>query len=564
MSSEKDFVEDPASLVKDSELVPPVNNHSLSLPQPQPQSATSSSFPQSNDHQVQNANPQSNTHTNPITGLIRKQTWVSLLTPEKKLSQSNPTYKQSFDAIIRSSWLNLLLVFIPISWALHFATPNQDAAIFTTCMLAIIPLAKLLGFGTEEIAMRVGQTLGGLLNATLGNAVRLTVLSTSRSITTHRLKYLGQVELIVAILALVKCELVVVQSSLLGSILSNLLLVLGMCFFAGGVRFSEQAFSITAAQLNSSLLIMSVIAILIPAGFHAAFSNLNDSVEGPDVLKMSRGDIRHPPGHLWSALFLPVRSMMKLVQLINSRIMKRQTSTSSQEHQGHTTWTGHKILRPSNSVRAQQAFNMVRNSAEGSSHPEPIEEEEEEEEVPTLNPISAIILLALSTALVGVTSEWLVDSINGITRTGVISEAWVGLILLPIVGNAAEHLTAVSVSVKDKLDLSLVRMICQVELQSNSNLLTFRPHSSMAVAVGSSIQIALFVVPLLVILGWIMDKPLTLLFDPFESITLFLSVLIVNIQDGRANWIEGFILMCVYVIVYPSSAADISLGLKCN
>ncbi|KAH9452073.1 hypothetical protein Pst134EA_026009 [Puccinia striiformis f. sp. tritici] len=517
MSSEKDLVEDPASLVKDSELAPPVNNHSLSLPQPQPQSATSSSFPQSNDHQVQNANPQSNTHTNPITGLIRKQTWVSLLTPEKKLSQSNPTYKQSFDAIIRSSWLNLLLVFIPISWALHFATPNQDAAIFTTCMLAIIPLAKLLGFGTEEIAMRVGQTLGGLLNATLGNAV----------------------ELIVAILALVKCELVVVQSSLLGSILSNLLLVLGMCFFAGGVRFSEQAFSITAAQLNSSLLIMSVIAILIPAGFHAAFSNLNDSVEGPDVLKMSRGI---------SVILLVIYAAYLVFQLWSHAHIYSQTSTSSQEHQGHTTWTGHKILRPSNSVRAQQAFNMVRNSAEGSSHPEPIEEEGEEEEVPTLNPISAIILLALSTALVGVTSEWLVDSINGITRTGVISEAWVGLILLPIVGNAAEHLTAVSVSVKDKLDLS------------------------MAVAVGSSIQIALFVVPLLVILGWIMDKPLTLLFDPFESITLFLSVLIVNytIQDGRANWIEGFILMCVYVIVavafffYPSSAADISLGLKCN
>ncbi|KAH9444207.1 hypothetical protein Pst134EB_026586 [Puccinia striiformis f. sp. tritici] len=363
-------------------------------------------------------------------------------------------------------------------------------------MLAIIPLAKLLGFGTEEIAMRVGQTLGGLLNATLGNAV----------------------ELIVAILALVKCELVVVQSSLLGSILSNLLLVLGMCFFAGGVRFSEQAFSITAAQLNSSLLIMSVIAILIPAGFHAAFSNLNDSVEGPDVLKMSRGI---------SVILLVIYAAYLVFQLWSHAHIYSQTSTSSQEHQGHTTWTGHKILRPSNSVRAQQAFNMVRNSAEGSSHPEPIEEEEEEEEVPTLNPISAIILLALSTALVGVTSEWLVDSINGITRTGVISEAWVGLILLPIVGNAAEHLTAVSVSVKDKLDLS------------------------MAVAVGSSIQIALFVVPLLVILGWIMDKPLTLLFDPFESITLFLSVLIVNytIQDGRANWIEGFILMCVYVIV---------------
>ncbi|WAR61912.1 hypothetical protein PtB15_14B2 [Puccinia triticina] len=537
MSSEK-ALEEPDSLLKDSvqinshtdEQTAHQNNQSLALPQPA--SASSSSFPQSNDHQAQPPNSHSNTHINPITGLIRKQTWVSLLTPEKKLSDSNPTYKQSFDAVVRSSWLNVLLVFIPISWILHFATPNQDAAIFTTCMLAIIPLAKLLGFGTEEIAMRVGQTLGGLLNATLGNAV----------------------ELIVAILALVKCELVVVQSSLLGSILSNLLLVLGMCFFAGGVRFSEQAFSITAAQLNSSLLIMSVIAILIPAGFHAAFSNLNDSVEGPDVLKMSRGI---------SVILLIIYAAYLVFQLWSHAHLYTQTSTSSNEHEGHTTWRGHKILRPSNSVRAQQPFAMARPSGDGSSHPEPIDEEEEE--VPSLNAVSAIILLGLSTALVGVTSEWLVDSINGITRTGVISEAWVGLILLPIVGNAAEHLTAVSVSVKDKLDLS------------------------MAVAVGSSIQIALFVVPLLVILGWIMDKPLTrelskmcfshlpaVLNDPLLPgrfyITLFLSVLIVNytIQDGRANWIEGFILMCVYVIVavafffYPSSAADISLGLKCN
>ncbi|KAA1069958.1 hypothetical protein PGTUg99_004773 [Puccinia graminis f. sp. tritici] len=224
-------------------------------------------------------------------------------------------------------------------------------------MLAIIPLAKLLGFGTEEIAMRVGQTLGGLLNATLGNAV----------------------ELIVAILALVKCELVVVQSSLLGSILRSY--------------------------------------------------NLERPQDPPTIQFCSR-------------------------------------STTSYNHPELRRW---------------------------SSHPEPMEEEDEEE-VPSLNAVSAIILLGLSTALVGVTSEWLVDSINGITRTGVISEAWVGLILLPIVGNAAEHLTAVSVSVKDKLDLS------------------------MAVAVGSSIQIALFVVPLLVILGWIMDKPLTLLFDPFVLI----------------------------------------------
>ncbi|EGG08244.1 uncharacterized protein MELLADRAFT_85068 [Melampsora larici-populina 98AG31] len=443
--------------------------------------------------------------------LKRKQTWASLLKPEKKLSNHNPTYKESINAIVRSSWLNVLLVFIPISWALHFATPNADVAIFITSMLAIIPLAKLLGFGTEEIALRVGQTLGGLLNATLGNAV----------------------ELIVAILALVKCQLVVVQSSLLGSILSNLLLVLGMCFFAGGIRFSEQAFSITAAQLNSSLLIMSVIAILIPAGFHAAFSNLGDSVEGPDVLKMSRGI---------AVILLVIYGAYLVFQLWTHPHLYSETPSSSETPDGHPTFGGHRIMRQARSVRTRTPHVSVTPDEAGEGH----EEEEEEEEVPTLNFVSAVLILALSTVLVGVTSEWLVDSINGITKTGAISEAWIGLILLPIVGNAAEHLTAVSVSVKDKLDLS------------------------MSVAVGSSIQIALFVVPLLVILAWILDKPLTLLFDPFESITLFLAVLVVNIQDGRANWIEGFILMNVYIIVavafyfYPSNTTDVNLGLICK
>jgi Ca2+:H+ antiporter len=116
--------------------------------------------------------------------------------------------------------MNLLLVCIPVSWALNFAENEKHTLVFIFSFLAIIPLAKLLSFATEELSMRVGQTLAGLLNATLGNAV----------------------ELIVAIIALVKCELHIVQSSLVGSILSNLLLVLGMCFFAGGTRFSEQGF----------------------------------------------------------------------------------------------------------------------------------------------------------------------------------------------------------------------------------------------------------------------------------------------------------------------------------
>jgi len=176
-----------------------------------------------------------------------------------------------------ASPINILLVCIPVSWALHFATPNNDTIIFVFSFLAIVPLAKLLAFATDELSIRVGQTLAGLMNATLGNAV----------------------ELIVAIIALTKCEITIVQSSLIGSILSNLLLVLGMCFFAGGVRYSEQGFGTSAVQLNSSLLAISVIAVLLPGAFHLALQNLPSTVanetqyqEGTidsDILKTSRG-----------------------------------------------------------------------------------------------------------------------------------------------------------------------------------------------------------------------------------------------------------------------------------
>lgn len=133
-------------------------------------------------------------------------------------------------------------------------------------------------------------------------------------------------------------------------------------------------------------------------------------------------------------------------------------------------------------------------------------------------------LMLFSLQLVAVTAEFLVSSIDGLTATGNISEEWVGLILLPIVGNAAEHVTAVTSSVKDKLDLSI------------------------GVAVGSAIQIALFVIPLLVLIGWMIGHPLTLLFDPLESIVLFLAVLTVAfcITDGRSNWLEGLILMSMF------------------
>lgn len=436
-------------------------------------------------------------------------------------------------AILKASWLNVLLIFIPVSWALHFAKVS-DTVVFVMSFLAIIPLAKLLGFGTEELSLRVGQTIGGLLNATLGNVV----------------------ELIVAILALVKCELQIVQSSLLGSILSNLLLVLGMCFFAGGLRFSEQSFGDTGAQINSSLLVISVITILIPAGFHAAFNgSITTEVEKADILSMSRGT---------AVITLVIYVAFMIFQLWSHAHLFVDGSADQAANRPRKVGK-HLMFKEAKSVkRANAAAGLGPNGnaapaypgagSEGLENGDPeadtvdiSEEDEEEEETPSINLWSCIILLLVVAALVGVTAEWLVDSINGLVATGGITEQWVGLILLPIVGNAAEHVTAVTVGYKDKLDLSI------------------------SVAVGSSIQIALFVIPVLVILGWIIGKPLSLLFDPFESVTLFLSVLLVNytMQDARSNWMEGYLGMSVYLIIavafwyYPSADTPESRLLVC-
>ncbi|GAA5967451.1 hypothetical protein JCM3765_001879 [Sporobolomyces pararoseus] len=397
-----------------------------------------------------------------------------------------PTWRASALAIVKASWLNILLVFIPAGWIVHFLKLN-DTLIFVFNFLAIIPLAKLLGFGTEEIALRVGQALGGLLNATLGNAV----------------------ELIVAIIALAKCEIQVVQSSLLGSILSNLLLVLGMVFFVGGIKYSEQGFKDTAAQMNSSLLVIAVFAILLPAGFNAAFQdNLTAEAEQDRILKMSRGT---------AVILLVVYVGYLIFQLFTHQHLYAEGHSSEADasmQDGRQIWRGHRAFRQAPSVRRPRVIE------EAAEDPE----EEEEEEVPQLNIWSALILLVVVTVLVAFTAEFLVSSINGLTEAHPeVSTEWVALILLPIVGNAAEHVTAVSVSVHDKLDLSL------------------------GVAVGSSIQIALFVIPLLVVLGWIMNK----------------GILMANytMQDGRSNWLEGFLLMMVYVIIavsiwfYPSEGS---------
>ncbi|KAF7424414.1 hypothetical protein PC9H_009721 [Pleurotus ostreatus] len=481
----------------------------------------------------------------PTRNLLRAASM--LLIPDKKVGPA-PSVVDSLRSILFASWLNVLLVFIPVSWALNFAMKDEHTLIFVFSFLAIIPLAKLLAFATDELSMRVGQTLAGLLNATLGNAV----------------------ELIVAILALVKCQLTIVQSSLIGSILSNLrkrlladpwrqltsrytivVLVLGMCFFAGGTQYSEQGFTVSTVQLNSSLLTISVIAVLLPAAYILALSEGPadpNQQQGKQVLQLSRGVAVILLFIYGSYLVFQLWSHAGLYDETSDAVIKSQPyarkskdskrKSSKDEPRPDNVIDSHTSSSRTATINGNPPNSPIQNStvpfANGSQHD--LENgngrignalKEEEEEKPQLSVWMTVGLLVVVTVLVAVTAEWLVDSIDGLTEGGTISKEFVGVILLPIVGNAAEHVTAVTVSIKDKLTLSL------------------------GVAVGSSIQIALFVIPFIVTLGWILGKPLTLLFDPYESISLFLAVLTVNyvVQDGKSNWLEGMILMCLYLIL---------------
>ncbi|KAJ6582468.1 Sodium/calcium exchanger protein-domain-containing protein [Mycena vulgaris] len=404
-----------------------------------------------------------------------------------------PGVKDSLRAIVLCSFLNCFLVCIPISWALHFATPNQHAAIFFTGFVAIIPLAKLLAFATDDLSLRVGQAFAGLINATLGNAV----------------------ELIVAIIALRQCELSIVQSSLIGSILSNLLLVLGMCFFSGGIRFSEQGFGMCAAQLNSSLLTLSAATVLLPTVYQMvqkADSSASKEATQAQILKFSHGI---------AIIMLFIYVCYIIFQLGSHAEMFKDDSTDIAKS------TAYKKKAPAPNDGNMEMTGMSGGPRGAVLESTELESEPEQIESPQLNGWICMGLLISVTVLVAITAEYLVKSINGLTESGPIKKEFVGIILLPIVGNAAEHVSAVTVAMKDKLTLSI------------------------GVAVGSSIQIALFVIPFIVVVAWGMGKPMTLLFDPYEVTCLFLAVLTVNyvLQDGKSNWLEGMILMSLYAIL---------------
>jgi len=274
------------------------------------------------------------------------------------------------------------------------------------------------------------------------------------------------------------------------------------------------------------MLSISALVIVIPAAFHAAVSELGDSqaaTSEADILKLSRG-VSFILLFVYAAyLFFQLWTHSYLYSAASVQVKRSRTRTITDdgEPQPPTDTTVLRIPSWHSHSSDSDSASITTSSASSDSS------DEDGVEHPKLKIQAAILLILAVTALTGVIAEYLVDSIDGLTQSGNISREFVALILLPLVGNAAEHVTAVVVSVKDKLDLSL------------------------AVAVGSSIQISLFVIPVLVLLGWAINQPLDLHFGTLETITLFVSVVIVNqcISDGKTNWLEGLTLVTCYIVI---------------
>ncbi|KAI9732333.1 MAG: hypothetical protein M1834_001540 [Cirrosporium novae-zelandiae] len=415
----------------------------------------------------------------------RTEVDLPMSTPAPEGNEHKFTVASQLRATILNSWINVLLIAVPVGIALANIDVNP-LAIFIVNFVAIIPLAAMLSYATEEIALRTGETIGGLLNASFGNAV----------------------ELIVAIIALVKGELTIVQTSLIGSMLSNLLLVMGMCFFFGGLNRLEQHFNITVAQTAASLLILAVGSLVIPTAF-VSWSSAGKK----GVLELSRGTSIMLLITYGCYLFFQLKSHISMYNTPSEKVAKRSTKVDKGDASKGVAQIGAAMSKMSGGEAAKQEL---------------MQNPDDEEEEPQLAFWVAILTLCISTALVGVTAEYMVDSIDAVTDEYNISEEFVGLILLPIVGNAAEHATAVTVAVKDKMDLAI------------------------GVAIGSSMQIAMLVIPIAVVLGWILTgSDLTLDFDGFQIAILFVAALLVNfiISDGKSHWLEGAMLQILYVII---------------
>ncbi len=350
------------------------------------------------------------------------------------------------------SILNLFLVFVPIAAVMYYSDAD-GTWVFITSGIAIIPLAGLLGEATEHLSEHVGPGVGGLLNATFGNAA----------------------ELIIAIFALQAGLYEVVKASITGSIIGNILLVLGLSVVVGGLRFKTQKFNATAAGMNSTLLILSTVGLVVPAVFF--FLLTTHGVPAEEALQLDL-DLS-----LEVSIVLFVTYILSLVfSLQTHKHLFDTTDYESPEDGAYDVWTTKK----------------------------------------------SVTVLALATLGVVFMSEFLVHSIADVSEKAGLTQVFIGVIIVAIVGNAAEHSAAILMAYKNKMDISVT------------------------IAIGSSSQVALFVAPVLVFLSFFIGPaPMDLVFSPLEVLSIVLASILVNFValDGEFHWMEGIQLLAVYIIL---------------
>lgn len=357
-------------------------------------------------------------------------------------------------------WLRYMLIFVPLAFLAEFWWHNE-LMIFGFSCVALVPLAGLLGEATEELSIHTGPQIGGLLNASLGNAA----------------------ELIITIVALRAGQVELVKASITGSILGNLLLITGLSMLFGGLRHGHQRFDPHAAGVASSMMMLAVIGMLVPTLFEV----LHEIHLGElDVYSTVVSDPALDTLSMWVALILILLYVLSLVY--SFRTAKERQPTPAVGVDDH-----------SEEKAAHQAKWSIR--------------------------LSVGVLVASTIGIVFL-SEFLVGAIEPVVEHLGVSELFLGVIIIPLVGNVAEHIVAVQVAFKNKMDLSLT------------------------ISLGSSTQIALFVAPLLVFISLMFEQQMTLFFSMFEIAMLALSVILATIiaRDGESNWLEGAQLLAVYCI----------------
>jgi len=375
--------------------------------------------------------------------------------------------------------LNLLLITIPIAAGCSLGEASAVSR-FIFAAISVIPLAGLMGGATETIAEFAGPGVGGLLNATFGNAA----------------------ELILGLFSVFKGLDTLVKASITGSIIGNVLLVLGMSMFAGGMRFRVQKFNKTAIGTSATVCVMASIAITIPA---VTTSASNGSQEN----------------HL-SVGVAVILIFSYCVMLIFSLITHKEFF-NAQEGDGEKKPEPVNLEKPSSSIDAEAGANK-----EARSHSVlNVVKENTGQHHDKVALYKAIALLCVASAFVAWMSEILCGAVNEAGEALGVSKVFMGVIIVAIVGNAAEHSTAVMVAIKNNMDVSI------------------------NIALGSALQIAMFVGPVLVLCSYARETPMNLVFTMLEVFAVFLSLVIVwmVVQDGESTWMEGFLLMMLYLIL---------------